>query len=133
ISDKLGRVGRAMIILIGLLLSCVGLLALGHFHFVGSQSIPVWLISAVAFTLIGPYSYLAGALSLDFGCKQGSATAAGIIDGVGYLGGVLAGDSMARISVTYGWQGAFNTLAGVGLLSSLAAIGFLVNQRRLRL
>ena len=119
-----------MIILIGLLLSCVGLLALGNFNFVGSQSIPVWLVSAVAFTLIGPYSYLAGALSLDFGGKQGSATAAGIIDGVGYLGGVLAGDSIARISVAYGWQGAFNALAVVAVLSSLAAFVFLLNQRR---
>ncbi len=130
ISDKLGRGGRAMIILVGLLLSCVGLLALGNFNFAGSASIPIWLVSAVAFTLIGPYSYLAGALSLDFGGKQGSATAAGIIDGVGYLGGVLAGDSVARISVAYGWQGAFNALAVVALLSSLAALVFLINQRR---
>lgn len=130
ISDRLGRGGRAMIILIGLLLSCVGLLALGNFNFAGSQSIPVWLVSAVAFTLIGPYSYLAGALSLDFGGKQGSATAAGIIDGVGYLGGVLAGDSVARISVAYGWQGAFNALAIVAVLSSLAALVFLINQQR---
>lgn len=130
ISDKLGRGGRAMIILIGLLLSCVGLLALGNINFTGLPALPVWLVSAVAFTLIGPYSYLAGALSLDFGGKHGSATAAGIIDGVGYLGGVLAGDSVARISVAYGWQGAFNALAIVGLLSSLAALVFLLNQRR---
>lgn len=130
ISDKLGRSGRAMIILIGLLLSCVGLLALGNFSFAGSPRIPIWLVSTVAFTLIGPYSYLAGALSLDFGGKQGSATAAGIIDGVGYLGGVLAGDSVARISVAYGWQGAFNALAVVAVLSSLAALVFLINQKR---
>ena len=133
ISDGLGRAGRAIIILIGLLSSCVCLLALGNFDFGGSQSVPVWLVSTVAFTLIGPYSYLGGALALDFGGKQGSATASGIIDGVGYLGGVLAGDSMARISVAYGWQGAFNALAGVALLSSLAAVIFLkidVDSRR---
>jgi len=34
--------------------------------------------------------------------------------------------------VTYGWHGAFNALAGVGLLSSLAAMAFLVNQRRIQ-
>jgi len=130
ISDRLERGGRAAIILVGLLLSCVGLLALGNFNFGHSQSVPIWLVSAVAFTLIGPYSYLAGALSLDFGGKQGSATAAGIIDGVGYLGGVLAGDSVARISVAYGWQGAFNALAVVALLSSVAAVIFLHNQKR---
>jgi sugar phosphate permease len=130
ISDKLGRNGRALIILIGLLLSSAGLWLLGHAQFGGSPALPVLLVASVAFTLIGPYSYLAGAISLDFGGKQGSATASGIIDGVGYLGGVLAGDTVARISVSFGWQGAFTALAGVGLLSSIAAALFLIEQRR---
>jgi OPA family glycerol-3-phosphate transporter-like MFS transporter len=130
ISDKLGRNGRALIILIGLLLSSAGLWLLGHARFGGSPAMPVLLVAAVAFTLIGPYSYLAGAISLDFGGKQGAATASGIIDGVGYLGGVLAGDTVARVSVSYGWQGAFTALAGVALLSSLAAALFLIGQRR---
>jgi sugar phosphate permease len=130
ISDKLGRSGRALIILIGLLLSSAGLWLLGHARFGGSPALPVLLVAAVAFTLIGPYSYLAGAISLDFGGKQAAATASGIIDGVGYLGGVLAGDTVARVSVSYGWQGAFTALAGVALLSSLAAALFLIGQRR---
>ena len=82
------------------------------------------------FLVIGPYSYLAGAIALDFGGKHGSATSSGIIDGVGYLGGVLAGDSMARISVRFGWSGAFLALAGTALLSSAAAAVFLISQRR---
>jgi OPA family glycerol-3-phosphate transporter-like MFS transporter len=130
ISDKLGRNGRALIILIGLLLSSAGLWLLGHAQFGGSPALPVFLVAAVAFTLIGPYSYLAGVISLDFGGKQGSATASGIIDGVGYLGGVLAGGTVARVSVSFGWQGAFTALAGVALLSSLAAALFLIEQRR---
>jgi len=130
ISDKLGRNGRALIILIGLLLSSACLWLLGHARFSGSPALPVLLVAAVAFTLIGPYSYLAGAISLDFGGKQGAATASGIIDGVGYLGGVLAGDTVARVSVSFGWQGAFTALTGVGLLSSLAAALFLIDQRR---
>jgi sugar phosphate permease len=130
ISDKLGRNGRALIILIGLLLSSAGLWLLGHAQFGGSPALPIWLVASVAFTLIGPYSYLAGAISLDFGGKHGSATASGIIDGVGYLGGVLAGDTVARVSVSFGWQGAFTALAGVALLSSLAAALFLIEQRR---
>src|SRR5205823_13481317 len=79
---------------------------------------------------LGPYSSLAGAIALDFGGKQGSATACGIIDGVGYLGGVLAGDSMARISLAYGWRGAFDVLAGVASLSSVAAAVYWLGQRR---
>jgi sugar phosphate permease len=46
--------------------------------------------------------------------------ASGIIDGVGYLGAVAAGDSVGRISVAAGWQGVFVALAAV---SALAAIG----------
>ena len=71
--------------------------------------------------MIGPYSYLAGAISLDFGGKHGSATASGLIDCAGYLGGVLAGSSVAGISVASGWKGAFAALAAVSLVSSIAA------------
>jgi OPA family glycerol-3-phosphate transporter-like MFS transporter len=130
VSDRLGRNGRALIILVGLLFSSVGLWLLGHAQFGGSSTTPIFLVAAVAFTLIGPYSYLAGAISLDFGGKRGSATASGVIDGVGYLGGVLAGDTIARISVSHGWQGAFTALAGVALFSSLTACLFLIKQRR---
>jgi OPA family glycerol-3-phosphate transporter-like MFS transporter len=130
ISDMLGRNGRALIILIGLLSSSGCLWMLGHAQFGGSSALPILLVASVAFTLLGPYSYLAGAISLDFGGKQGSAMASGIIDGVGYLGGVLAGDTVARVSIRFGWQGAFTALAGVALLSSLAAALLLIEQQR---
>jgi sugar phosphate permease len=80
--------------------------------------------------MIGPYSYLGGAISLDFGGKLGSATASGLIDGAGYLGGVLAGNSFAGISVVWGWKGAFVSLGIIALLSSLAAAVYLRHQRR---
>jgi len=125
LGDVLGRNGRAIVLVAGLALACVCLVMLGNVDFRGSTSFPVAVVSAVAFTLIGPYSYLGGAISLDFGGKHGSATAAGIIDGVGYLGGVLAGDAMARVAVAHGWRGAFDVLAVVALLSTLAAVAFL--------
>jgi sugar phosphate permease len=67
---------------------------------------------------------------LDFGGKRGSATVSGLIDGSGYLGGVLAGDSMARIAVAYGWRGAFFVLAAVSWVLSLAAAVYWFHQRR---
>ena len=130
LSDRLGKGARAAIILFGLLLAGLTLLVLGYGDFGGSKIWPVWLTALVAFLMIGPYSYLAGAISLDFGGKRGSATVSGIIDGCGYLGGVLAGDSMARISVAYGWRGAFVVLAAVCWVLSLAAAVYWVNQRR---
>ena len=80
--------------------------------------------------MLGPYSYLAGAMSLDFGGKEGSATASGLIDGVGYLAGVLSGNGMAHIAVTYGWQTMFFVLAGVAASSSVVAGLALWQQRR---
>jgi sugar phosphate permease len=131
VSDRLGRGGRAAVMLAGLLLSACALVALGIGPAARSNFWPVALVTIVAFLITGPYSFLAGAVALDFGGKQGSGTASGIIDGVGYLGGVLSGDSMARISVTYGWSGAFSVLAGVAALSSLAAAAFLHYERKL--
>ena len=90
----------------------------------------VVLVGALGFVMIGPYSYLGGAVALDFGGKQGSATACGIIDGVGYLGGVLAGDTVARVSVAFGWSGAFFFLGMVAALSAWPAAILLHAERR---
>ena len=70
------------------------------------------MIGIVAFCLLGPYSYLGGAFALDFGGKQASAASSGIIDGIGYIGGVLAGDTVARIARAYGWEGVFVVAGG---------------------
>jgi len=84
-------------------------------------ALPLVAIGLVAFCLLGPYSYLGGAIALDFGGKQASATSSGIIDGIGYAGGVLAGDSVARLAVAYGWNGVFVTLAAVSGVAALCA------------
>jgi sugar phosphate permease len=90
---------------------------------------PSLLVGLVGFTLLGPYSYLAGAMSLDFGGQRGSATAAGIIDGVGYMAGWLSGDTVARISVHFGWRNTFLALAAVSLVTVLVALVLVAHQR----
>jgi OPA family glycerol-3-phosphate transporter-like MFS transporter len=129
LSDRLGRRGRAAVILAGLVLAGFALLALASGSAHGSRVWTVLLVSLVAFLIVGPYSYLAGAISLDFGGKQASGTTSGLIDGIGYLGGIVSGDSMARISVDYGWSGALLVLAVIAFLSSGAALAFLAQQR----
>jgi sugar phosphate permease len=130
LSDRLGQGGRAAVIFCGCLMTAAVLLALGYYDFTGASLAPVGLVGLVGFLMIGPYSYLAGAISLDLGGKQGSGTACGIIDGVGYLGAILAGDSVARVSVAYGWPGAFKALAGVALLTTFGAAVFFRIQRK---
>jgi OPA family glycerol-3-phosphate transporter-like MFS transporter len=125
VSDRLGARGRAGIVFMGLLLSGVALTALAALRPHDSAGIAVGLTAVVGFLVIGPYSFFAGAMSLDFGGKQGSATASGLIDGIGYMGGVLAGNSFAAVSVRWGWAGAFGLLAGVAFLASGAAAIYL--------
>lgn len=119
LSDRLGVNGRALLMFIGLSATVAALLGLMTIPSgAGAALLPLIAIGTIAFCLLGPYSYLGGAFALDFGGKQGSAVASGMIDGIGYLGGVLAGDSVARISVSYGWQGVFVALAGVSALAA---------------
>jgi OPA family glycerol-3-phosphate transporter-like MFS transporter len=130
LSDRLGRGGRAATILAGLLLTGCALFALAYLDLGRSTVLPVVLVSSVGFFMIGPYAFLGGAISLDFGGKCGSGTASGLIDGVGYLGGVLAGDAIARVSVAYGWRGAFALLGYGTLVTSMVAAAYWFNQLR---
>jgi sugar phosphate permease len=131
-SDKLGVTGRAMIMFLGLTATVATLIVLASVPRTGAPSlVPIILVGAVAFCLLGPYSYLAGAFALDFGGKQAGAASSGIIDGVGYLGGVLAGYSVARVAVKFGWRGVFVALAVVSLLSAFAA-GYLFLFQRMQ-
>jgi len=129
LSDRLGLNGRNMVLVGGMAASTACLLVLARTPGHASQWTPVVLVTLVGFLLLGPYSYLAGAMSLDFGGKRGSATAAGIIDGVGYLAGWLSGDTVARVTVAFGWKNAFLALAGAAFLTALVALVLLVHQR----
>lgn len=132
LSDRLGLNGRNIVLVGGMALStvCLGLLAHtpGHVH----AFVPVALVTLVGFLMLGPYSYLAGAMSLDFGGTRGSATAAGIIDGVGYLAGWISGDTVARVTVAYGWKNAFLGLAGAALMTALVALVLAIHQTRMQ-
>ena len=122
LSDRLGPTGRSLLMFLGLIGAALALLALTGVPSGRSESLlAVTLIALVFFGLLGPYSYLGGAFALDFGGKQASAASSGIIDGIGYLGGVLAGDSVARLAMSFGWRGVFVTLAAVSLAAALSA------------
>jgi OPA family glycerol-3-phosphate transporter-like MFS transporter len=121
LSDRLGVNGRALLMFVGLSATVAALLGLMSIPSgAGNALLPLVAIGAIAFCLLGPYSYLGGAFALDFGGKQGSAFASGMIDGIGYLGSALALRGAARISISFGWQGVFVALAAV---SALAAAG----------
>lgn len=128
--DRLGRSGRAILLLAGLFLTGAVLWLLGQLP---ADVAPIWplvLVTLVGFLLIGPYSYLGGAIALDFGGKRGGATAGGLIDGVGYLAGVLAGGGVAKFAMSWGWAGTFEALAIAAWVSCAVAALYLWEQNR---
>lgn len=126
-SDRFGARGRAGIMACGFLVAGCALAALAMPGIRGATAVS--LVGVAALGLLGPYSYLAGAMALDFGGARGGAMASGVIDSVGYLGAILAGDSVARVSTTQGWPFAFAVLAGLLVLAAGAA-GSLLQRRR---
>jgi OPA family glycerol-3-phosphate transporter-like MFS transporter len=129
LSDKLGPNGRNVLVVAGMTGCTVCLVLMGRIPERAGEWAPTILVALAGFMLLGPYSYLAGAMSLDFGGRRGSATAAGIIDGFGYLAGWLSGDTVARIEVAFGWSRAFLCLAGVSLFTALVALVLTVHQK----
>jgi OPA family glycerol-3-phosphate transporter-like MFS transporter len=130
ISDRIGTNGRSIVMLFGLTATALALISLAFLRAGTAGLMPVTLLGLVAFGLLGPYSYLGGAMALDFGGKQGGATSSGIIDGVGYIGGILAGSGVAQTSVTFGWHGVFWGLAIVSALCAVIAGWLWRYQRR---
>jgi OPA family glycerol-3-phosphate transporter-like MFS transporter len=127
LSDRVGT-NRMVVALPPLALSAVALALLGHGGHAG-QGTSLALIAAVAFLLIGPYSLLAGAMAADLGGKGGSATAAGLIDAAGYLGGMLSGYAVGSLAQTHGWTAAFDALAAVAVVAIVAALAYWRSER----
>lgn len=131
-SDRMGKRGRGWIIVAGMAMTSLLLWAIAADWYGGSKLAPVILVAMTGFVLIGPYSYMAGAMALDFGGKRASATASGILDGIGYLGAVASGNTVATVLVAWGWRGAFAALAAVAVATGVAGVAFLALQNQPR-
>jgi len=115
-----------------LLVACLGLapVLLLMAQPASSSTLPLVLISLVGLLLLGPYSFLAGAMALDAGGRQGAATAAGLVDAVGYVGGTAALWLTGRLAERQGWGGAFMALAALAAATAVAALVFYRTQER---
>ena len=91
---------------------------------------PLVLISLVGLLLLGPYSFLAGAMSLDAGGRRGAATASGLVDAVGYVGGTGALWVTGALAERQGWGHAFLALALLAAGTAGAALVFYRTQEQ---
>jgi sugar phosphate permease len=129
LSDRFGRGRRAPVMAGSLAVVVVLVLALGHGG-VHSPLAAALLIGGVGLFLLGPYSLLAGALALDATEKRGAATAAGIIDGAGYLGATAAGIVLGKVAEARGWSSAFDVVAAAAIVATLIATAWAIGSRR---
>ncbi|APR84060.1 Hexose phosphate uptake regulatory protein UhpC [Minicystis rosea] len=122
-SDRVsrGRRGPIAALMLGLLVVAMMVLAYAG---ASSTTLALICIGASGFLLLGPYSLLGGALALDYGGKRAAATAAGISDGVGYLGGSASGLALGGVVQAYGWRTAFLVLAVCSAISFAVAAVF---------
>jgi OPA family glycerol-3-phosphate transporter-like MFS transporter len=118
LSDRFGPGRRAPLMAGSLAVVVVLVLVLAHGN-VRSPLPAALIIGGIGFFLLGPYSLLAGALALDVSGKRGAATAAGIIDGAGYLSASSAGVLLGKLAEERGWSAAFDAMAAVALVATL--------------
>jgi MFS transporter, OPA family, glycerol-3-phosphate transporter len=129
LSDRWGgRHGRIVVPSLVVLIFSLGSMAV--INVTGRPFLAMALLAVTSFFLIAPYSYLSGVMALDLGGKRGSATAAGLIDGAGYVGGIASGWGIAKIAGRYQWSGVFLSLAGVCCLTLVVAVAYLILSER---
>jgi sugar phosphate permease len=108
----------------------LAVLALGHAHVTDPLG-AAGIIGLAGLFLLGPYSLLGGAITLDVAGKRGASTTAGIVDGVGYVGASLAAIVLGSVSKRHGWSAAFDVIAGVtGVALVLAGLWWRASRPR---
>jgi MFS transporter, OPA family, glycerol-3-phosphate transporter len=131
LSDRLrGRHGR--VVVPALVLGAASLYLMGIVPCDGRPQVAIALLSMTSFFLIGPYTYLSGVMALDLGGKRGSSTAAGLLDGAGYLGAIASGVGVAWIAEKYQWGAAFKALSLACGLTLIFAVAYLILSERRR-
>jgi sugar phosphate permease len=120
LSDRWGPGRRAGIMTASLAALLLAVLALAHAHVTDPLG-AAGIIGLAGLFLLGPYSLLAGAITLDVAGKRGASTTAGIVDGVGYVGASLAAFVLGSVSKHHGWSAAFDVIAAATTVALVLA------------
>ena len=105
----------------------IALVALGGFLLVMDGLPATRVVMAASYLLIGllifvPDTILNGPAAIDFGTKQGAATAAGFINGAGSVGAIIGGTIPGFFADRWGWNGVFWLLGGMALTAAVVLI-----------
>ena len=121
LSDRTRRFSRATLSLVSLLGLAFALLLCASLpkHDVVLTVLELGLVGALLF---GPDALLSGAAAQDVGGAAAVATATGLVNGIGSIGGMLEGLTMPVISAHFGWKSMFPLLASLAACAALALI-----------
>ena len=114
--------GKRARMLVPMLVALAG--ALTIYRFVSTAGIVPNAISMalVGFLLFGPDALISGAAAQDVGGRESAASAAGIINGVGSVGGMLQGAVTAGVTAIWGWNALFVVFIVLALVSAAALV-----------
>ncbi len=79
--------------------------------------IVAFIVNSMAISMV--HSMLSGTASMDFGGKRAAATAAGMFDGMQYVGGSFVGFGMGWMLEKYGWGAWGPSMIGFAVLGAI--------------
>jgi OPA family glycerol-3-phosphate transporter-like MFS transporter len=83
----------------------------------------LWVLAAgvglIGFLVYGPYSLLGGVLSVEVRGKEFAATVSGLVDGTGYIAGILSGIVFGKLLMMGGYTLGFQAMSGLTLISAV--------------
>jgi OPA family glycerol-3-phosphate transporter-like MFS transporter len=107
---------RLLVVILGSLALLLAVLP-ELFHF------GLWVLAAgvglIGFLVYGPYSLLGGVLSVEVRGKEFAATVSGLVDGTGYIAGILSGTVFGRLLMIGGYRLGFEAMAGLTLIAAV--------------
>ena len=116
ISDLVFQNRRPPVALVGYVLQIFALVCISL-----APSVPLiigaFVVNSFAVSMV--HSMLSGTASMDFGGKKAAATAAGMFDGMQYVGGALAGYPLGYIIQRMGWGAWGPTLAIFSVIGAI--------------
>jgi sugar phosphate permease len=124
-SDRFFPGRRVPIAIVGLMLVAALLPLYGHLA-PRHMTLNVACLALVGLCLAGPDMLVSGPAAQDIGGRKGAAVAAGIINGLGSIGQILAGPVAPLVSLRTGgsWQVLFALLGGGAALSAIILLPF---------
>ncbi|MDQ2643556.1 MAG: MFS transporter [Myxococcota bacterium] len=120
-SDRARHIPRARLSALSLLGLALALFAYTPLSAYGVTANSLSL-AAIGALLFGPDALLSGAAAQDAGGPHAAAAATGLVNGVGSIGGMVAGLAVPQLSRSFGWNALFPSLVGLAVLSAVMLV-----------